>query len=95
MTSAMYNKLVDTYVNDLMANHTLESEYEITEYSPTNNVLVGGAPPRDRPNGGFPPIHMCDDKDRKIIKAPPREFAAPTGTVSIKSILEQRKRKRG
>lgn len=43
----------------------------------------------DVPNGGFPPIYMCDKTQKKKIKS--AEFSNLPESVNIKTILEKRK----
>lgn len=41
------------------------------------------------PNGGFPPIYICDQTQKKKIKS--AEFSNFPESVNIKTILERRK----
>lgn len=51
------------------------------------------------PNGGFPPIYICNDKTKKVLNSESdetinntkREYTTHKSTVSIKSILEKRR----
>ena len=81
------------YIDDLMRNYPLDTE------SPDENMIqVGGKSEEDRPTGGFPPIYFCikieptGNLETKEETKPKREFGPPSSTVSIKSIMEKRRK---
>jgi hypothetical protein len=85
------------YVNSLMKNYPLDTEFELTNCSPIQNILKGGADPNNInvPTGGFPPIHLCDKdkiKTKKLEK--PREYIPVNMTVSLLDIMNQRRIKK-
>lgn len=104
------------YVNDLMKNHPLstDSEFSIdrylekaigeTETEIDDSVIQQFGGSQDKPDGGFPPIFLCTDKDQSeedinILKKTneeekektKREFKVNKSAVKIKDILEERK----
>lgn len=51
----------------------------------------------DKPNGGFPPIYFCSDKKKDAIfnedeDKKRREYSSHKTAVSIKNILEKRRK---
>jgi hypothetical protein len=81
------------YINALMRNHSLS-----TDSADDAEFQSGGTMVEDMPTGGFPPIYLCDkiegvnnigEKEAEKIK---REFTAPIKTISIKSIMEKRRK---
>lgn len=51
----------------------------------------GGADNVDEPNGGFPPIYLCDIKDKEQEASKNREYVTHASTVSIKDIMKKRR----
>lgn len=82
---------MDNYIKNILQNHELETETIQTD-STYNNVKEGGSD-RDIPNGGFPPIYLCDDKLDNIPTDEPikRAYSTINNVVSIKDIIQQRK----
>jgi hypothetical protein len=78
-------------------NHSLSTDS--FEYSPTQasmSKIGGSSQNKNVPNGGFPPIYLCDEliEDSKINKDDEnkkREYETHKTSVSIKSILEKRR----
>ena len=61
---------------------------------------IGGAdeqakPINDEPNGGFPPIYICDQESQteESKETEKREFKTHKQTISIKTIMENRRKK--
>jgi hypothetical protein len=83
---------MQVYLNDLMRNYPLETDVDSENIEHASQMLKGGNK-NDIPNGGFLPIYLCDDKEdvrKEDIK--PREFTKSSISVSIKDILEKRKK---
>jgi len=86
------------YINDMMMNHTLETDSPLSIAQPVDNILVGGTMKGgidSEPNGGFPPIVLCNDakedefSDSDDIKV--RQYNSHKNAVSIKQIMDKRK----
>ncbi len=45
----------------------------------------------DKPNGGFPPIYLCDKAELEKENLEKREFTIKKQLISIKDILQMRK----
>lgn len=81
------------YINNLMQNHVLETEYDMTICSPIKQQGGGEKQEiKNRPTGGFPPIYLCNKSTEKA-KDKPREYLATkeSNTVSILDIMQQRR----
>lgn len=82
---------------DIFVNHPLSTDsYEYPDYA--NISLMGGSNDENKPNGGFPPIYICNPKEEQEEKIDEdektkREFKSIKTAVSIKSILEKRRDK--
>ena len=89
-----------SYVDDLMMNQPLDSEYMYTPGSSESYNLdeqVGGRIDEQVGLGGFPPIYVCDKNN--VNKSPfeekgktKREYSKPTTAVSIANIMEERRK---
>lgn len=72
-----------------MMNYPLESYSD----SPIYGVQTGGAK-QDKPNGGFPPIILCKERESVSISendSKAREFESPKESVSIQTIMDKRR----
>lgn len=59
--------------------------------SPEHNIQKGGSE-NSEPNGGFPPIFLCDKKISPIEeKEKNREFVTNKKAISIKDIMKKRR----
>jgi hypothetical protein len=81
-------------IANLFKNNSLDTDsYEIME---SNYTQYGGN--NDVPTGGFLPIYVCnakkkeDDIKQSNDEQPKREYKTPKNVVSIKSILEKRRK---
>lgn len=81
-----------------MKNYPLESDSPDLE-SDSSIGKRGGASSNandDIPNGGFPPIYTCDKQSKNTNVGEPdkikREYKTVKSTVSIKDILEKRRK---
>lgn len=91
-----------TCLDDIMMNYPLYYEDELSPTdSPKYRSLVGGKisiSTENIPNGGFPPIYVCDKKkplSTNIIEdeeKKKREYTTHKASVSIKSIMEKRRK---
>lgn len=83
------------YVDNLMQNHPLEDTITVSENSSENFYLSGGDT-KYTPTGGFPPIYVCEKKvDAKLETdegKPKREYESHQTSVSIKNIMETRRK---
>lgn len=91
-----------SYLDDMLANHSVTSDREF--YSEFKNKQKGGKKDNtiknqldDTPNGGFPPIYLCVEKEMKkelkIDEKRKREYKPSLKTVSLKSIIEKNNKK--
>ena len=76
------------YINDLYKNYPLESNLDLTVCSPNIDTLVGGKSDTNKPTGGFPPIYICEKRDKEPEKL--KEFAKTEQAVSLSDIMAQR-----
>ena len=83
------------YVDNLMVNHPLDTEYMYTQSS--EDMIFGGKLDEQKGLGGFPPIYICD-KSETTDKSPfeeevsvKREYSKLKTSVTIKDIMEERK----
>ena len=74
---------------DLFKNNLYNSEsYEYPE-SPMN----GGAKTINEPDGGFPPIYECKEKEKDEVKDnTKREYKTHKETISIRELMESRRK---
>jgi len=89
----MNKSRVKNYADNLIRNNILESEYEITPYSPIKQM--GGTKEyiKNRPTGGFPPIYICNKSiEENRLKA--RSYISAKKTVSIGDIMNSRRNKK-
>jgi len=82
--------------SDLFKNYTLDTDSYDYQYTETNNMQYGGTE-NDIPNGGFPPIYICEVKRKEETlkdddEKTKREYTTHKTAVSIKSILEKRRK---
>lgn len=83
----------------MMMNHTIETDSPLSIAQPVDrDILIGGGGKGgsdDLPNGGFPPIILCDNvkeeefTDSDDIKV--RQYNSHKNAVSIKQIMDKRK----
>jgi hypothetical protein len=83
-------------IANLFKNNSLDTDsYEYMENN-NNNEQYGGN--NDVPTGGFLPIYICSIKKKEDEQKQPsdeqskREYKTPKNVVSIKSILEKRRK---
>ena len=81
------------YINYLMQNYPLESD-NVDSFS-----MEGGQQEEtDLPNGGFPPIYICAKNDPAELfddtQPAKREYSSHKTTISIKDIMEKRRKLR-
>jgi hypothetical protein len=86
-----------TYIDNLMKNYSLDSDsYSFGSYNEDKNQTGGQTNvEQNSPNGGFPPIYLCKGKPEETTEkddATKREFKTHKTAVSIKSILEKRRK---
>ena len=83
------------YVNELMLNHSPSASYSESSSEPT--LQYNGEQETNRPTGGFPPIYICDFEQEKQkqeeVDKTKREFKTRPSAVSIKDIMEKRRKK--
>jgi len=94
------NKQEKLYIDDLMRNHPLESD-DSSDYDDSdqyhrkfkyNKKQYGGATSSSNiPNGGFPPLYICDKQDKEDIENKNREYSKHKNAISIKQIMEKRR----
>lgn len=84
------------YAQELLRNYPGESD---SVDSDKPHFMVGGDTQiieKDQPNGGFPPIYLCEKMDPPLEsnedEKPKRGYSPPATTVSIKSIMEKRRK---
>lgn len=84
-------------INELFRNYSLSTEsYDLSESS--HNLIGGaGSSENDFPNGGFPPIFMCETKSENIDiekseEQVKREYKTHKTSLSIKELLEKRRK---
>lgn len=88
------NKFEERYVNDLMRNHSLDTESSDEHH--ILNIQTGGAAStsgsdNDVPDGGFPPIFLCAQKEVQEEENKNREYSKHKNAISIKQIMEKRR----
>lgn len=75
------------YIDLLMKNYSIDSD------SPDFNLKGGNI--EKRPHGGFPPIIVCSEKEKKDLiekeEKKEREYSPVKASVSIKKIMEKRR----
>lgn len=89
---------IDNYINALMENHSLTTESEGVAKDmvggQSKDVPKGSAEPQG-PNGGFPPITLCEKGESKKAlsedEKQKREYSSHKTAVSIKDIMEKRR----
>ena len=81
-------------MNDITLNHPLEDNY--SPVAPYDFRQQEGGNNNDIPTGGFPPIYICKRKPQEVVLSEDekikREFKTHKTTVSIKSIMEKRRK---
>lgn len=82
---------------DIFRNYPLDTEsysYDNDSYTESQIFNLQGGN-TDKPNGGFPPIYICEKGQTNVKKSEDnktiREFTTHASTVSIKDILEKRR----
>jgi hypothetical protein len=79
------NKFEERYVDNLMKNHSLD-----TDESDQKDIQIGGSD-NDYPDGGFPPIFSCAQKEIVEDENRNREYSKHKNAISIKQIMEKRR----
>ncbi len=91
---------VKTSVDYLMKNYPVESDsagsvYESVSYNNKQQKQTGGAV-QDQPTGGFPPIYLCEKGESGELfeeeAKKKREYTTHKSAVSLKDILEKRRK---
>ena len=93
------NRLLNC-IDDLMANYPLETNEDIFMYVDHKKTFErgktkqhGGNQVQHFPNGGFPPIYICESKEKEQKKdSKRREYKTVKGAVSIKQVMEERRK---
>src|SRR6056297_3662211 len=89
-------KISKNYVNYLMKNYPSNSDSISTIDSINFNQSGGKIDTINHPNGGFPPIHLCNQGESEELfteeDKPKREFSTHQTSVSIKDIMEKRRK---
>lgn len=81
------NKLEERYINDLIKNHSLD-----TESDDAIDFAQKGGSGNQNPDGGFPPIFICEQSSGQDIEENKnREYSKHKNAISIKQIMEKRR----
>jgi len=89
-----------SYVDDLMMNQPLDSDYVYTPSSSESNYFdeqEGGRLDQQKGLGGFPPIYVCDktvatESPFEEEKQTKREYSKHKTAVSITNIMKERRK---
>ena len=89
---------MSNYINKIMSNHVFNSESSEDLYylysEKSNNTQIGGKNTvSTEPHGGFPPIFIVKHNNILAEKSKNRELIVRKTSVSIKTLLKQKKKK--
>lgn len=80
-------KLEERYINDLIKNHSLD-----TNSDETIDFAQRGGSGNQNPDGGFPPIYICEQSNEQGLEENKnREYSKHKNAISIKQIMEKRR----
>lgn len=80
---------MDKYKEILSIEYPSEKSEYYSDSEDNFNIQNGGAV-TSKPNGGFPPIYICDSREQTKENTGNREYSTHKTAISIKDIMKKR-----